>query len=95
MHVEAIDLGRRRVTVRHHRSPVRQQVHHDKLVLARGAAPNVAIAPGAAEHALTFKTSRAGPICSTSGARARATRDRLAGGGRPNVSLQRAGDELR
>jgi NADH dehydrogenase len=56
MHVEAIDLERRRVTVRHHRSPVRQQVHYDKLVLALGATPNVAIAPGAAEHALTFKS---------------------------------------
>ncbi len=28
MHVEAIDLERRRVTVRHHRSPVRRQVHY-------------------------------------------------------------------
>jgi NADH dehydrogenase len=56
MHVESIDLARRRVTVRHHRSPVRQQVHYDKLVLALGATPNVAIAPGAAEHALTFKS---------------------------------------
>src|SRR3989304_239432 len=55
MAVEAIDLARRRVTVRHHRSPLRQQVHYDKLVLALGATPNVAIAPGAAEHALTFK----------------------------------------
>ena len=56
MHVEAIDLERRRVTVRHHRSPVRQQVHYDRLVLALGATPNVAVAPGAAEHALTFKS---------------------------------------
>ncbi len=56
MHVESIDLERRRVTVRHHRSPLRQQVHYDKLVLALGATPNVAIAPGAAEHALTFKS---------------------------------------
>jgi NADH dehydrogenase len=56
MHVEAIDLERRRVTVRHHRSPVRQQVHYDKLMLALGATPNVTIAPGAAEHALTFKS---------------------------------------
>jgi NADH dehydrogenase len=55
MHVEAIDLERRRVTVRHHRSAVRQEVHYDKLVLALGATPNVAMAPGAAEHALTFK----------------------------------------
>src|SRR5262252_7455974 len=56
MHVEAIDLERRRVTVRHHRSAVRQHVHYDKLVLALGATPNVGIAPGAAEHALTFKS---------------------------------------
>ena len=55
MAVEAIDLERRRVTVRHHRAPLRQQVHYDKLVLALGATPNVSIAPGAAEHALTFK----------------------------------------
>jgi NADH dehydrogenase FAD-containing subunit len=55
MQVEAVDLSRRQVTVRHHRSPIRQQVHYDKLVLALGATPNVTIAPGAAEHALTFK----------------------------------------
>jgi NADH dehydrogenase len=55
MQVEGIDLERRRVTVRHHRSPLRQQVHYDSLVLALGATPNVTIAPGAAEHALTFK----------------------------------------
>jgi len=55
MRVEAIDLERRRLTARHRRSPVRQQVHYDRLVLALGATPNVAIAPGAAEHALTFK----------------------------------------
>jgi len=56
MHVEALDLERRRVTVRHHRTPVRQHVHYDKLVLALGATPNVAVVPGAAEHALTFKS---------------------------------------
>lgn len=55
MQVEGIDLERRRVTVRHHRSSLRQQVHYDSLVLALGATPNVAIAPGATEHALTFK----------------------------------------
>jgi NADH:ubiquinone reductase (H+-translocating) len=55
MQVEGIDLERRRVTVRHHRSSLRQQVHYDKLVLALGATPNVGQAPGAAEHALTFK----------------------------------------
>jgi NADH dehydrogenase len=55
MQVEEIDLDRRRVTVRHHRSALRQQVHYDRLVLALGATPNVSMAPGAAEHALTFK----------------------------------------
>lgn len=55
MTVEAIDLDRRRLIARHSRSPVRQQVHYDKLVLALGATPNVAIVPGAAEHGLTFK----------------------------------------
>jgi NADH dehydrogenase len=55
MQVEGIDLERRRVTVRHHRSPLRQQVQYDKLVLALGATPNVGQVPGAAEHALTFK----------------------------------------
>lgn len=55
MAVEAVDLERRRVIARHSRSPVRQQVHYDKLVLALGAAPNTAIVPGAAEHALPFK----------------------------------------
>lgn len=55
MSVEAIDLERRRLLARHRRSPVRQQVHYDRLVLALGAAPNVAAVAGAAEHALTFK----------------------------------------
>jgi NADH:ubiquinone reductase (H+-translocating) len=55
--VEAIDLERRRVIARHRRSPVRQQVHYDKLVLALGATPNAGDAPGAAEHALTFKAA--------------------------------------
>lgn len=55
MSVEAIDLDRRRVIVRHRRSAVRQRVHYDKLVLALGATPTVDIAPGAAEHALPFK----------------------------------------
>jgi NADH dehydrogenase FAD-containing subunit len=56
MEVEAVDLARQRLTVRHHRSAVRQSVHYDRLVLALGAAPNTAVAPGAAEHALTFKS---------------------------------------
>jgi len=55
MAVEAIDLARRRLIARHQRSPIRQQVHYDKLVLALGATPNVTTVPGAMEHALTFK----------------------------------------
>jgi NADH dehydrogenase len=55
MSVQTIDLDRHRLLAHHRRSPIRQQVHYDKLVLALGATPNVAIVPGAAEHALTFK----------------------------------------
>src|SRR5262245_29128732 len=55
MRVESIDLERRRVVGRHHRSSVLQQVQYDHLVLALGATPNVAMAPGAAEHAVPFK----------------------------------------
>ena len=55
MRVEAIDLARRRLTVRHSRSRAHQEIRYDRLVLALGAAPNVGMAPGAAEHALTFK----------------------------------------
>jgi len=49
MSVEAIDLERRRIIARHRRSPIRQRVHYDKLVLALGATPSMTIAPGAAE----------------------------------------------
>jgi NADH dehydrogenase len=55
MAVEAIDLDRRKVLARHSRSPLRQEIQYDRLVIALGARPNVAMAPGAAEHALTFK----------------------------------------
>lgn len=55
MSVESIDLVRRQIIARHRRSPIRQQVHYDKLVLALGAAPNVTAVRGAAEHALPFK----------------------------------------
>jgi NADH dehydrogenase len=55
--VEAIDMARRRLRVRHRRSTVRQHLHYDRLVLALGATPNVSMAPGAAEHALTFKAA--------------------------------------
>jgi NADH dehydrogenase len=57
MEVEAIDLARRRLSVRHRRSVARQSVHYDRLVIALGAAPNTAVAPGATEHALTFKSA--------------------------------------
>lgn len=55
MVVEGIDLDRRRVVARHRRSAARRHVQYDKLVLALGATPNVDVAPGAVEHALTFK----------------------------------------
>ena len=55
MRVEAVDLARRRVTLRHSRSRAHQEIRYDRLVLALGTAPNVGMAPGAAEHALTFK----------------------------------------
>jgi len=55
MSVESVDLARRKLVARHSRSPLRQQVQYDRLVIALGARPNVAMAPGAAEHALTFK----------------------------------------
>ena len=54
MTVEGIDLARRRVAVRHQRSAVHQELQYDRLVIALGAAPNTGMAPGAAEHALTF-----------------------------------------
>ena len=57
MSVEAIDLHRRKLTARHSRSPVRQEVQYDRLILAVGARPNVGIVPGVAEHALTFKAA--------------------------------------
>jgi NADH dehydrogenase len=55
MSVEAIDLERRRVTARHRRSPFRQQIHYDKLVLALGATPNMSMVPGAEQHTFPFK----------------------------------------
>jgi NADH dehydrogenase len=55
MSIREIDLARRRISATHHRSAVVQHIDYDMLVLALGAAPNTAIAPGAAEHAMTFK----------------------------------------
>jgi NADH dehydrogenase len=57
MTVEEIDLGRRRVRGRHSRSLLPQELPFDRLVLALGAAPNLGMARGAAEHALTFKAA--------------------------------------
>ena len=57
MSVEAIDLGRHRLVARHSRSSLRQEVQYDRLILALGARPNVAMVPGVAEHALTFKAA--------------------------------------
>ena len=57
MSVEAIDLHRRKLIARHSRSPLRQEVQYDRLILAVGARPNVGIVPGVAEHALTFKAA--------------------------------------
>jgi len=57
MSVEAIDLQRRKLIARHSRSPLRQEVQYDRLILAVGARPNVGIVPGVAEHALTFKAA--------------------------------------
>ena len=57
MSVAAIDLERRRLIAHHSRSALRQEVQYDRLILALGARPNVAIAPGVAEHALTFKAA--------------------------------------
>src|SRR5215471_4630159 len=57
MSVEAIDLERRKLIARHSRSPLRQEVQYDRLILAVGARPNVGIVPGVAEHALTFKAA--------------------------------------
>ena len=57
MFVEAIDLGRHKLVARHSRSSLRQEVQYDRLILALGARPNVAVVPGVAEHALTFKAA--------------------------------------
>src|SRR5262249_7872231 len=54
MSVEAIDLGHRKVIARYSRSALWQELPYDRLILTLGARPNVAMAPGVAEHALTF-----------------------------------------
>ncbi len=54
--IEAVEFERKRLVARHHRAQVAQHVDYDMLVLALGATPNVMIAPGAAEHSMTFKS---------------------------------------
>src|SRR5258705_11558232 len=50
MFVEAIDLGRHKLTARNSRSLLRQEVEYDRPILALGARPNAALEPGGAEH---------------------------------------------
>jgi NADH dehydrogenase len=54
--VEAIDLAKRQVRVRHGDLPKPYEVTYDQLVLALGAVTNFYHIPGLAEHALTMKT---------------------------------------
>jgi NADH dehydrogenase len=54
--VEAIDLEKKRVRVRHSGLPQTLEVVYDHLVLALGAVTNFHRTPGLAEHALTMKT---------------------------------------
>ena len=55
MSVESIDLERQYVIARHRRVPFRQRVHYDKLILALGATPHMALVPGASQHTFPFK----------------------------------------
>jgi NADH:quinone reductase (non-electrogenic) len=54
--VEAIDLAKRQVRIRHCDLPTPYDVTYDQLVLALGAVTNFYHIPGLAEHALTMKT---------------------------------------
>jgi NADH dehydrogenase len=54
--VEAIDLEKKRVRVRHAGLPQTLDVEYDQLVLALGAVTNFHRTPGLAENALTMKT---------------------------------------
>jgi NADH dehydrogenase len=54
--VEAIDLVKKLVRVRHHDLPESVNVPYDQLVLALGAVTNFYRTPGLEEHALTMKT---------------------------------------
>jgi NADH dehydrogenase len=54
--VEAIDLAKKQVRIRHRDLPKTFDVPYDQLVLALGAVTNFYQIPGLAEHALTMKT---------------------------------------
>jgi len=54
--VEAIDLGERRVRIRHKDFTRPYEVSYDQLVLALGSVTNFYHTPGLEEHALTMKT---------------------------------------
>jgi NADH dehydrogenase len=54
--VEAIDLAKKQVRIRHPDLPESYEVPYDQLVLALGAVTNFYHIPGLAEHALTMKT---------------------------------------
>jgi NADH:quinone reductase (non-electrogenic) len=54
--VEAIDLAKKQVRIRHSDLPKTAEVPYDQLVLALGAVTNFYHIPGLAEHALTMKT---------------------------------------
>ena len=56
MSIEMVDVERKRLVARHHRAQIAQHLDYDMLVLALGATPNVVMAPGAAEFAMTFKS---------------------------------------
>ena len=54
--VEAIDLVRKQVRIRHNGMPETSDVTYDQLVLALGAVTNFYQTPGLEEYALTMKT---------------------------------------
>jgi NADH dehydrogenase len=54
--IEAIDLVKKQVRIRHNDIPDAVEVSYDQLVLALGAVTNFFKTPGLQEHALTMKT---------------------------------------
>lgn len=54
--VEAIDLAKKQVRIRHNGMPHGVEITYDQLVIALGAVTNFYRTPGLAEHALAMKT---------------------------------------